>query len=145
MMRERNITENDLGYPGNGYIDYIEGEIWKTSEEFPAYIFSNQGRVFSLWHRKLLKPYFCPYKRNVNYFYVRLKDKNGGFHGYKLHRIIAEIFCPNPLNKTIIHHIDGNSLNNRADNLMWTTFSEHTELHREMNKKINKNKAEKAA
>lgn len=78
------------------------------------------------------------------YYYVRLKGKDGVFHGYKLHRIISEAFCPNPLNKKIIHHIDGDSLNNKADNLMWVTFPEHMSLHREMNK-AKKTKADNAA
>lgn len=143
-MSKTIITESDLNYRDNGYIDYIEGEVWKTLENFPAYIFSNQGRVFSLYHRKLLKPYFCPFRNNKNYYYVKLKDRNGNFCGYKLHKIIAMCFCQNPLNKTIIHHKDGNGLNNKADNLMWVTFPEHMALHREL-KKAKKAKADNAA
>lgn len=44
---------------------------------------------------------------------------------YCLHRMVAEMFIPNPENKPCIDHIDGNKLNNRADNLRWVTYKEN--------------------
>lgn len=37
-----------------------------------------------------------------------------------IHRLIATLFIPNPMGLKEINHIDGNKLNNRADNLEWT-------------------------
>ena len=51
--------------------------------------------------------------------------------GKKLHRLIYEKFykvCLLP--KTIIHHIDGNKLNNCILNLEMISWGEHTILHR---------------
>ena len=44
---------------------------------------------------------------------------------HKIHRLIAEYFIPNPLNKPCVNHIDGNKLNNNIDNLEWVTSQEN--------------------
>lgn len=61
-MNSEIITEKELNRRDNGYIDYIEGEVWKVSKDFPNYIISSYGRVFSLYQERLLKPYVCPFK-----------------------------------------------------------------------------------
>lgn len=46
-----------------------------------------------------------------------------------VHRLVAEAFIPNPDNLPVVHHIDGNPLNNRVDNLMWMSVEDHNKLH----------------
>lgn len=50
-----------------------------------------------------------------------------------LHTLVAEIFVPNPENKTVVHHIDFDPTNNDPSNLMWVTRNEHAEIHMKMN------------
>ena len=63
---------------------------------------------------------------------------NKGYHYYSLffagkqyikytHRLVAEYFLDNPENKEIVHHKDGNRLNNIYTNLEWATQKELTD------------------
>jgi hypothetical protein len=60
----------------------------------------------------------------VDYLYTRL-NKNGKCKIAAVHRLVAEAFVPNPDNKPMVNHIDGNKLNNHFSNLEWVTCSEN--------------------
>ena len=58
---------------------------------------------------------------------------------YYLHRLVAQVFIPNPESYTIVNHIDGLKNNPHIDNLEWVTSSENR-LHAIRNGLVNTKK-----
>lgn len=63
--------------------------------------------------------------------YATVATKIGGRKGrnvcFKIHRLVATAFVPNPENKPEVNHIDGNKKNNAKWNLEWNTSKENVE------------------
>lgn len=125
----------------------MENEIWKPVVGFEGlYEVSSFGRVKSLervMHRKnsgdivIKERIMCPTPNFKGYLYVKLYNY-GRPKMKKIHRLVAEAFIPNPLNKPHIDHIDTDKRNNNVDNLRWVTASENknNELTRELHRRI---------
>jgi len=100
----------------------MENEIFKDVKNYEGYYqVSNFGRVKSLF---LGQPKILYNNGKKRYAQVTL-CKDGVQITKNIHRLIAETFIPNPKNKPCVNHIDGDKLNNRADNLEWCTQSEN--------------------
>jgi hypothetical protein len=98
--------------------------VWKTIPFAPMYEVSNTGVVKS----KKKNTAVTPYKHTNGYYRVDLYISKKRCRFY-LHRLIAELFIPNPDNKREVNHKDGNRENYNIDNLEWCTRSEN-ELHK---------------
>lgn len=48
-------------------------------------------------------------------------------HTILVHRIVAQLFVPNPEQRKVVNHKDGDKTNNHKDNLEWITLSENTQ------------------
>lgn len=98
----------------------MKNEIWKKIERFNKYSVSNLGRIRNDETGKILKPFRIGSKEKQYYAVDFYPIKN-----IRVHRIVAETFIPNPDNKKVVNHIDGNKFNNAAYNLEWVTQSEN--------------------
>lgn len=61
-----------------------------------------------------------PYLASDGYMMINLSDDNGR-KAYKAHRIVAQLFVPNPMNLGLVNHKNENKKDNRAVNLEWCT------------------------
>lgn len=98
-------------------------EIWKSIEGTNGRLeVSNRGRVKSnLRDGRILK------QQTDNKGYKRVRvTLDGVKRGYKVHRLVATAFVPNPNGLPQVNHIDGNKDNNNVANLEWVTSSENT-------------------
>ena len=84
------------------------------------YQISNFGRVKSLKdsHGGYRERILNPIEHSQGYLTVILY-KNGKIKNYKIHRLVAEVFIPNPNNYPCVNHKDENPSNNCVDNLEW--------------------------
>lgn len=105
----------------------LPGEEWRDIPDSVGYQISNLGRLkrVSRYVRGAVRRFdrakiFTGSVANNGYMRVELVTATGARETL-IHRIVAQVFVPNPLNLDVVHHIDENQLNNRADNLEWTT------------------------
>lgn len=94
-------------------------EVWKSIDGFPNYLVSNLGRVKSLsfnhsGKERILKPSF----NHNGYLRISLTNEKGK-KTFKVHRLVALAFIPNPDNLPQVNHKDENKQNNNVDNLEW--------------------------
>lgn len=93
-------------------------EIWKPVEGFEGlYEVSNLGRVKSLSNNKSRKERILkPAKTKNGYLYVGL-CRNGKMKYFKVHRLVATAFIPNPEGLPEVNHKDESKSNNCVSNL----------------------------
>lgn len=93
----------------------------QTIPNFSNYLINRNGEIFSKISNKFLKTYI----NAVGYEAIKLIDDLGKKKHLLIHRVLAELFIPNPENKREVNHIDINRANNSLNNLEWVTPSEN--------------------
>ena len=96
--------------------NFQEKEIWKEIDGLEGlYEVSSHGRVRNIRTGRILAGYY-----NNGYKQIKLKGKD-----YKIHRLVALAFLPNPDNLPQVNHIDERKDNNDVSNLEWVTISDN--------------------
>ena len=96
---------------------------------FPGYSVSPDGVVYS----SKRGDQHHPLSPSLSSGYAQVKFSNGDIKkNYQVHRLVAELFIPNPKKLDIVNHIDGDKLNNAVSNLEWVDRkgnAKHYETH----------------
>ena len=85
---------------------------------YPDYLVYNDGRVYSNKTKRFLKSS----SNKDGYKYVDLYS-NSKRRTYRIHRLVALHYLPNPNEWQEVDHIDRNASNNHVDNLRWASRS----------------------
>ena len=102
-------------------------ENWKDIEGYEGlYQVSNIGRVKRLVGFKCNVERFLTGQKDKDGYILLCLSKDGSIKRYRVHRLVAEAFVPNPDNKPEIDHINTDRSDNRAENLRWATRKENT-------------------
>jgi hypothetical protein len=92
---------------------------WFSIPKFDCYEINKLGEVRHKGSGDILTPLITD-----RYARVTLRSYGKSYQKY-IHRLLGEMFIPNPDNKLIIDHINRNKLDNRMENLRWVTHSEN--------------------
>ena len=88
------------------------------------YEITKNGRVYDKKKNIWLKSYM-----QEGYVFYRIVDNNG-VHLTGMHNLIAQVYCNDWFDGCIVHHKDGDKLNNNVDNLQCMTLGEHLSHHK---------------
>lgn len=130
---KRELTNNN----GVVWVPYVTGRVGKQvemlyNEHYVAptimrripgfnnmYGVTNDGRIYSFYKHKFVSPFYDKdgYKR------LALMCTDGVRRKYRVCRLVAMTFLPNPNNHPIVNHIDENKANDNWVNLEWCTYS----------------------
>ena len=98
-------------------------EQWKAVVGYEGlYEVSSHGNVRSIKRDIILK---LVKNKKTGYLNVTL-CKDGKAKCFRIHRLVAIAFIPNPDNKETVNHIDEDKTNNHVCNLEWNTHKENT-------------------
>ena len=89
-----------------------------------AFIVCTDGEIFKRYKDGLYR--IAPSTPNIADGYRHLSMvENGKVKQFLAHRLIAEVFIPNPQNYPVVNHKDANRMNNNIENLEWCSQADN--------------------
>lgn len=89
-------------------------------DEFPYYYISKDGKIYSIRSKKYIRT-----RHDGNGYEIVTLYNGKTKKDLLVHRIVAELYIPNPKNKPMVNHKDSNKKNNNHTNLEWVSASEN--------------------
>ena len=98
-------------------------EVWKKVpvEGYERYSISSRGQVRNDKTKRIMKIYLS----DREYYCIQLSGENKKH--FRVHRLVALAFIPNPNEYPYVNHIDGDKENNCIENLEWCTQLHNTQ------------------
>lgn len=113
MEEEKELWKDVVGYEGRyqvsnmGRVKSLERKVWN-------------GRGYGTVSEKILKP------RKNKYGYLDvLLHRDGKAKRYRVNRLVASAFIPNPQGLPEVNHINEDKTDNSLENLAWVTHKEN--------------------
>lgn len=95
-----------------------------SSPLYPLYRFTPDGKVYTRYHQKEWRERVIRTNNDhMGYKVISLTDASGKRRFKHLHRVMAEVFIPNPNNLPCVNHKDENVNNNDITNLEWCSYA----------------------
>lgn len=96
--------------------------MWKKVKGYEGIYEVNESGVVRRVENKLI---MATPIHHTGYKVLSLRKPNELRKQFRVHRLVAIAFVPNPKNKPEVNHKDGNKLNNHFSNLEWATTREN--------------------
>lgn len=117
-------------------------------KDFDGYFISDDGKVYCNLgqgcrnkNKKVPLYEIKPRLTKTGYARVYMRETSTNKRKDKyIHRLVAEYFVPNPLNKKFVNHINCKRNDNRKENLEWSTVKENTQQTLDLNHLIRDSK-----
>lgn len=125
FIKHKNGINTDDNYSNLEWKQYCTEEECKEIDGYRGkYIITNTGKVYNNFLGIEMKTRLIQGYPHVG---LRVFDGETSIQKlYKVHRLVAQYFIPNPNNLPVVNHIDGNKQNAHYTNLEWCSYKENS-------------------
>lgn len=125
FIKHKNGINTDDNYTNLEWKQYCTEETCKELKGYRGkYIITNTGKIYNNFLGVEMKSRLI---RGYPHVGLRIFDgETSAQKLFKVHRLVAEYFIPNPNNYPIVNHKDGNKQNAHYTNLEWCSYKDNT-------------------